>query len=58
MTRKDIERIAAALNAAQPKLVNTPEWQTWAHTVETLARMCKDDNPRFDTNRFLEACAK
>lgn len=63
MTRKDYELIAAALRAAKPAIRGTPakygeRLGAWAASVESLAAALKGDNPRFDPDRFVDACVK
>ncbi len=61
MTRKDYELIAAALRKAQPALrgplaEDVARQGAWSATVERLADALAAENPRFDANRFIDAC--
>lgn len=70
MTKKDYERIAAALAAASPTLVSQSDriretggpiadrsalW-VWERVKTRLADALAADNPRFDRSRFYAAC--
>lgn len=52
MTKRHFAAIAAAVNAAHTQ---PPERQLFNLMLE-LARICKTENPRFDADRFYEAC--
>ena len=64
MTRKDYVLIANAINASRPKDDGT--WQSedmlfgatfaWKRTVEDMANALYCTNPRFDRERFVNAC--
>jgi hypothetical protein len=56
MQRRHFKAIADALNAVRPAADNTPEYYMWARTVSRMADMCRLQNPRFDQDRFLNAC--
>lgn len=64
MTKKDFERVAAALKAAVPTVHSTGTFgialdiATAQHrrTCEEFARRLALTNPRFDHARFLTAC--
>ena len=50
MTRKDYELITRVIrNAVMP-------WQVRSDLVANLAWDLKKDNPRFDMDRFVQAC--
>lgn len=53
MTRKDFELIASAMNYGQtiPADDNQLYW-----TIDFLANKLQATNPKFDRERFLEAC--
>ncbi|MGH7179106.1 MAG: hypothetical protein ACREJC_17140, partial [Tepidisphaeraceae bacterium] len=57
MTRKDYILLAVALRNARP-----PDGETrnarlaWLAAVCGVADACTRDNPRFDSDRFLNAC--
>ena len=55
MTKKDYKIIAKAISQARlniPDLLNVP------NLITQLSREFLRDNPRFDQNRFEEACKK
>ena len=54
MTRKDYERLAAALLRTRP--MSDDRFDGWKDAVEAVAGALADDNPRFDRARFLAAC--
>ena len=62
MSRKHFAELAEALASTKPgskySLVpETPETiKTWKETVESVARVCRGFNDRFDKDRFLRAC--
>ena len=64
MTRKDFQLIADALAAATPIIDisepadarNTGRIATWVGAVNEMAWHLRNDNPRFDMDRFFKAC--
>ena len=63
MTRKDFQLIADTLADATPHLQHGADEQyakgaaeTWRQAVATAAWRCKQTNPRFDYDRFIDAC--
>jgi len=62
MTRKDFAALAHALNHTRPAqpnmqtLVSHAENRVWSSTVEAIKDVCAASNPRFDANRFHDAC--
>ena len=50
MTRKDYEKIAKIL-----KTTDLEDHQRASLSV-SFASVCREDNPRFDVDRFLRAC--
>lgn len=63
MTRKHFQQIADAMQSLRKFEVNDAELsETVAHAVryssvvDALAKVCAESNPKFDRNRFLEAC--
>ena len=53
MTRKDYEKIAQVMSEV---LNDNAEPSQWMGTVNSLAHMLKQDNPRFDKHTFRNAC--
>ena len=62
MTRKDYVAIATALNRTYPahrrELDGKPDEAVaqWQFSVDAIADVLAEDNPRFDRDRFLKAC--
>lgn len=64
MTKKDYEKFATALRDARQGYadINTgvvkpsPEVDAVTVCAHRIARVLAEDNPRFDVERFLEAC--
>ena len=68
MTRKDFEAIAAVFRDHRAMLVNTPVKDSTdtfvnmelrhahAELASNLAKALAETNPRFDCQRFIEAC--
>ena len=54
MSRKDFELIASALRDCQGTLCITHQ----LYVAQMLARKLAITNPRFDRQRFIEACTK
>jgi hypothetical protein len=53
MTRKDYQAVADALKAMGTK---TENWQAVTLAALALAPVFEADNPRFDSERFFNAC--
>jgi hypothetical protein len=60
MSKKDYEKFAQIfLDTKPPRPPHAPDFGRYTVWFSVLIRMTdvfKDDNPRFDRNRFLEAC--
>lgn len=54
MTRKDYEKIAQVMSEVLNEHLAEP--YQWMGTVNALADMLKQDNPRFDKHTFRNAC--
>lgn len=54
MTRKDYERLAAALLSTRP--MGDERFEGWSDAVKAVANALAADNPRFDRERFVAAC--
>lgn len=52
MTRKDYVATAAILN----EMIDFVHPAAFATLVQGFSRMMSEDNPRFDINRFEDAC--
>jgi hypothetical protein len=57
MTRKDYQLLANALHAAQPEHFIV-EFEAWAECCKQITLALRQDNPRFDEDKFMEACIK
>lgn len=59
MTRKDYVRIAAVFASTKPaprEGDTARALYVWRLTVARMATVLSDDNPRFDADRFHDAC--
>lgn len=59
MTRKDYIKIAAVLAVQRPAA--TCSWEViarWDNIVRAFSRMLWEDNHRFQSSKFKEACNK
>lgn len=62
MTRRDYIALAAALHSAKPVETDrtpacaTAAWQAWIASVCAVSAALLQDNPRFDHERFIDAC--
>ena len=66
MTRKHFEALAAALANIRPKPERESMWgppvkglgegrNAWQNSVDLIANVCAESNPRFDRDKFLAA---
>jgi hypothetical protein len=55
MTRKDYIRLAKALSETRPNERSHAEYDTWLSIRFRLMQELRDDNPRFDWDRFTAA---
>lgn len=63
MTRKDYERIAAAIREAGARAIDESAphekggaKRSMGYIIGTLSSVLRDDNPQFDAARFFDAC--
>lgn len=56
MTRKDYVRLAAGFASVEPFPEAQQRHLQWEIGIHEIARVLAADNPRFDRERFLEAC--
>ena len=57
MTRKDYVLIADAMKRARPVILNNRgPLDMWESCVDELAQALARSNPRFDAQRFINAC--
>ena len=54
MTRKDFEAIARAFAQTRPGVVKMDG--DWARAMRAIADHCEESNPRFNRERFVNAC--
>ena len=59
MSKKHFEALTCALAQARP--VPWPAWgvhayQVWLSVCQAVAGVCLENNPKFDRERFIEAC--
>lgn len=56
MTKNDFETIARALRRSKPDIRDFTIRDQWNKDVRTISAACKFLNPRFDSEKFFEAC--
>lgn len=59
MTRKDYVRLAAALHSSMPRNVmgnGIVSYEQWQKDVAAVTNALADENQRFDSGRFMNAC--
>lgn len=61
MTRKDFERIAQVFRVNRPTTEHhnykeLPSWRLWDALLDDMCVELQAINPRFDVDRFKEAC--
>lgn len=58
MTRKDFQAIARKFAEERPDEldVSFEVGSTWAKAVLAIAEVCRESNPNFNTEKFLDAC--
>jgi hypothetical protein len=58
MTKKDYILIAQAIRGMYPRdgLITAEAWAIRLDVAERLAAYLSTDNPRFDRDKFIEAC--
>lgn len=57
MTRKDYQLIADAITAEVNEWSDRPEaFAAIGHTASRIASALRRDNPRFNRERFMDAC--
>jgi hypothetical protein len=54
MSKKHYEAIASGINAVMWSPLADPA--TVTQMIVVIARICEEDNPRFDYTRFVQAC--
>ena len=57
MTRKDYQKLAGAIQRnTQPFMMHRPTVIYKSALLHDLCMILKEDNPRFDVEKFIEAC--
>lgn len=56
MTRQDYEVIAKAFADTRPRDTQFARKDQWNACVAEMVVLLAKDNPRFDPNKFVEAC--
>lgn len=56
MTKKHFVRLAAMMKEFPPNPNDAGQVWMWERMVERLARVCMEENPRFNRGSFLAAC--
>ena len=58
MSRKDYKLIAAVFSTNRPSIYSADETEkaTWKVLVRCMTETLAGDNPRFDRDRFTQAC--
>ena len=57
MTRKDYQKLAGAIQRnTQPFMMHRPTVIYKSALMHDLCTIFKEDNPRFDAEKFIEAC--
>lgn len=56
MSRKHFEALAAAIKESYNQAETAEARSAVACTAAAIARVCLNDNPRFDDKRFIVAC--
>jgi len=56
MTKKHFNALALALANARPDGFDEARGEQWLLDVREVAFVCAAASPRFDRNRFIEAC--
>ena len=58
MTRKDYIATAKLLNDAYTTIGGEHELEGFTKAVDSIARVFADDNPRFNVEKFVDACVQ
>lgn len=58
MTKKHYEMLAEAIASAKPQGMRLPpgSMRVWERVVRKVSDALAEDNPRFDVQRFRDAC--
>lgn len=58
MSKQDYVALAKELKAVRPRedYDSPSRWEQWEECVCAVLKVCHDTNPRFDKQRFLNAC--
>jgi hypothetical protein len=55
MTKKDFQNLARELSSKRPPASNKAAYKQWAALVSGMIEVCRQSNPKFDTEKFLLA---
>ena len=58
MSKKNYEAFAKAMKDVEPPGKTGVKYRMWGYCVQAVAGVLKDDNPRFDAERFVAAVTK
>jgi hypothetical protein len=57
MTKKHFTQLALIINAAHPYTQGSDQAERIVREIAgELAKLCRQENPRFDSTRFFQAC--
>ena len=56
MSKKDYELIAGVLYYTQPSTSWLNKHVQWRHTMNAMAETLEKNNPKFNRQRFIDAC--
>jgi hypothetical protein len=58
-SKRHYDDIAFAMCLSRPNwLTQEPEYRQWERSIEAISAKLKSDNPKFNAERFHEACSE